>query len=186
MMKFLTRSGLGVLPVALIIVAVLVSLPFPFLGRGWHLFMHILGAVLFIGNIIVTAAWMILVVRTGQPKLVHFGAKAVNQADLLFTIPGVLLIFLNGLTLAPAFGGGNILGASWVVAALVLLTLSGIVWLAFLLRYQNQMVELSGSGEQLSTEFMLVFRNWGIWGGIATLLPIISLLLMVFKPTLWG
>jgi uncharacterized membrane protein len=185
-MKFLTRSGLGILPVVLIFVAVLVSLPLPFWGRQWHLFMHILGAVLFIGNIIVTAAWMILVVRTGQPSLVHFGAKAVNQADLLFTIPGVLLIFLNGLTLAPAFGGGNILGASWVVAALVLLTLSGIVWIAFLLRYQNQLVELSASGDQLSTEFMLIFRNWGIWGGIATVLPIFSLLLMVFKPTLWG
>jgi hypothetical protein len=33
---------------------------------------------------------------------------------------------------------------------------------------------------------MLTFRNWGIWGGIATVLPIISLLLMVFKPVLWG
>ncbi len=45
-MKFLTRSGLGILPVILIIVAIVVSLPLPFLGRQWHLFMHILGAVL--------------------------------------------------------------------------------------------------------------------------------------------
>jgi uncharacterized membrane protein len=177
---------LGGLPIILIIATILVSLPLPFFERRWHLFMHILGAVLFIGNITVTAAWMILVVRTQQAKLAHFGAKAVNQADLLFTVPGVLLIFLNGLTLAPAFGGGNIFGASWVVAALVLLTLSGVVWLGFLLRYQNQMVELSANSDQLSNEFMLVFRNWGIWGGIATVLPILSLLLMVFKPTLWG
>ncbi|MEO8607431.1 MAG: DUF2269 family protein [Chloroflexota bacterium] len=184
-MKFLTRSGLGVLPIILIIAAILVSLPFPFLGRQWHLLMHILGAVLFIGNITVTAAWMILVVRSGQAKLVHFGARAVNQADLLFTVPGVLLIFLNGLTLAPAFGGTP-WSVSWIAAALALLILSGIVWLWFLLRYQNQMVELSASGEQLSAKFMLVFRNWGIWGGIATVLPIISLVLMVFKPTLWG
>jgi uncharacterized membrane protein len=185
MMKFLTRSGLGVLPIVLIVVVVLVSLPFPFLGRGWHLFMHILGAVLFIGNITVTAAWMILVVENGQPKLVHFGARAVNQADLLFTVPGVLLIFLNGLALAPAFGNTP-WSVSWIATALALLILSGIVWLGFLLRYQHQMVELSASGEQLSSEFMRVFRNWGIWGGIATVLPIISLLLMVFKPTLWG
>ena len=184
-MKFLTRSGLGVLPIVLIIAAVVVSLPLPFFGRSWHLLLHILGAVLFIGNIVVTAAWMILVVRTGQPKLVHFGAKAVNQADLLFTVPGVLLIFLNGMSLASAFGTTP-WSVSWIAAALALLTLSGIVWLAFLLRYQHQLIELSANGDTLSTEFMIVFRNWGIWGGIATILPIISLVLMVFKPTLWG
>lgn len=184
-MKFLTRSGLGMLPVILIVFSIVVSLPLPFFGRSWHLLLHIVGAVLFIGNIVVTAAWMILVVRTGQIKLVHFGAKAVNQADLLFTVPGVLLIFLNGMGLAPAFGSTP-WSVSWIAAALGLLILSGIVWLAFLLRYQNQLVELSANGDTLSNEFMRVFRNWGIWGGVATVLPILSLVLMVFKPTLWG
>jgi uncharacterized membrane protein len=183
--NYLRRADLR-LPITLVVVAVLVSLPLPFRDRSWHLFMHIMGAVLFIGNIIVTAAWMILAVRTKQPALVHFSAKAVNEADLLFTIPGVLLIFLNGLVLAPAFGGGNALGASWVVVALALLILSGIVWAGFLLRYQDQLVQLSASREQLSKEFLTAFRNWGIWGGIATVLPIISLILMVFKPTLWS
>lgn len=182
MLRFLTRSGLGPLPVILIIAAVLLSLPFPFYTRQWHKFLHIVGAVLFIGNIIITAVWMILTVRTQQRPLVHFGAKAVNQADLLFTVPGVLLIFLNGMVLAPAFGNGNPFGAGWIVAALILLIASGAVWLGFLLRYQNQLVELSASGDSLSPEFMRVFRNWGIWGGIATVLPILSLVLMVFKP----
>ncbi len=184
-MKFLKGVDLR-LPIVLIVLAVLVSLPLPFYARQWHKLIHILGAVLFIGNIVVTAVWMILAVRTGRATVVHFAAKAVNQADLLFTIPGVLLIFLNGLVLAPVFGGGNILGASWVVAALILLVLSGIVWAGFLLRYQYQLVELSASGEQLSNEFLIAFRNWGIWGGVATILPLISLILMVFKPPLWG
>ena len=146
--------------------------------------MHIIGALLFVGNITVTAAWMILAVMSRQRPVVHFAAKAVNQADLLFTVPGVLLIFINGSILAPAFGGGGLFGASWIVAALVLLILSGVVWLGFLLRYQNQMIALSTSGDTLSTEFMLVFRNWGIWGGIATILPILSLILMVLETNL--
>jgi len=33
------------------------------------------------------------------------------RADALFTVPGVLLIFLKGMALAPALGGGNPLGA---------------------------------------------------------------------------
>jgi uncharacterized membrane protein len=148
--------------------------------------MHVIGAVMFIGNIVVTAAWMILSVLSKQRVVVHFAAKTVNRADLLFTVPGIVLLFLNGLVLAPAFGNGSILGASWVVAALLLLSLSGVIWLVFLLRYQSAMITLSASGEQLTSEFLDVFRNWGIWGGIATLLPILSLLLMVFKPMLWG
>ena len=147
---------------------------------------RILGAILFIGNIVVTAAWMILAVRTGQRPVVHFSARMVTQADMLFTVPGVLLILLNGLRLSPAYGDGNILGASWVQVALVLLVLSGVVWAFFLLRYQNRLVQLSASGEQLSNEFLTTFRLWGIWGAVATVLPIISLVLMVFKPRLWG
>lgn len=183
-MKYMSRFNLG-LAAVLVVVVVLVSLPLPFYSHQWHKLMHILGAVLFVGNIIVSAVWMILTVFTKQASIVHFGAKVVNQADLLFTIPGVLLILINGVVMAPVFGGGNILGASWVVAALGSLTLSGIVWVGFLLRYQNQLVELSASGDQLSAEFLATFRNWGIWGGIGTILPIISLVLMVVKPILW-
>ncbi len=184
-MNYLRQADLR-LPIALIILVVLVSLPFPFYTHDWHKLMHIFGAVIFIGNIVVTAAWMLLAEHTKKPPVINFAAKAVTQADLLFTLPGVLLIFINGLVLAPAFGGGNILGASWVVAALILLLLSGIVWAGFLLRYQSQLVELSASGEQLLEGFNDVFRKWAIWGIIATVLPIISLILMVFKPTLWG
>ena len=57
------------------------------------------------------AAWMILTVRTRQRASVHAGARIVNQADTLFTVPGVLLSFLKGMALAPAFGGGNPFGA---------------------------------------------------------------------------
>ena len=42
------------------------------------------------------AAWMILTVRTRQRAIVHAGALIVNQADALFIVPGVLLIFLKG------------------------------------------------------------------------------------------
>src|SRR5256885_14448326 len=42
-------------PIA-ILVAIVVSLPlFPY---TWHMLLHILGAVLFLGNLIVTAGWM--------------------------------------------------------------------------------------------------------------------------------
>jgi uncharacterized membrane protein len=180
-------SGLDLrLPILLIVLVVLFSLPFPIYARQWHRLLHIVGAVLLIGNLVVTAVWMVLTVRTGQRAIAHFGAKAVIYADLYFTIPGVILLLINGLVLAPAHGAGNVLGASWVVAGLALLIASGVIWAGFLVRYQNRLVQLSASGDKLSADFMRVFMMWGIWGGVATVLPILSLLLMVFKPTLWG
>jgi hypothetical protein len=38
----------------------------------------------------------------------------------------------------------------------------------------------------LSDRFYGVMRKWTIWGGVATLLPLVTLYLMVFKPRLWG
>jgi uncharacterized membrane protein len=184
-MKHLTRSHI-MLAIGLIIVVVLLSLPFPFYSRLWHKLLHIVGAVLFIGNIVIAAVWMSLARVSQQVKVIHFAAKVVMLADILFTIPGVLLLFINGAVLAPAFGDGNIFGASWVAAAVVLLIVSGIVWAGFLLRYQGQLIEFSATGDQVSSEFYAAFKNWTIWGIIATILPILSLVLMVFKPTLWG
>ncbi len=38
----------------------------------------------------------------------------------------------------------------------------------------------------LSDSFYAVHRRWTMWGGIATLLPLVALYLMVVKPRLWG
>lgn len=174
------------LALVLILVAVFVSLPLPWYDRLWHKLMHIVGAIIFIGNIVTAAAWMTLARFSQQVKVIHFTAKVVNLADILFTVPGVTLIFLNGLVLAPAFSAGSTGFASWIVAAIVLLIVSAVVWAGFLLRYQSQLVRLSASGDQLPAEFNRVFVKWSVWGVVATILPIISLVLMVFKPALWN
>ena len=89
----------------LAIAAVVVSLPpFPY---GWHLFLHIAGAVIFLGNIIVTGAWMLMAERTNISRVIHFSAKAVIRADFLFTLPGVLLVLINGLIMAYARWGAE-------------------------------------------------------------------------------
>ena len=67
----------------LVVAVVAVSLPlYPY---RWHTFMHITGAVVFLGNIIVTAAWMLMAERTRSNNVIHFSAKSVIRADLLFT-----------------------------------------------------------------------------------------------------
>ena len=102
-MRYLHRNewfGYGVLTGA----AVVASLPlFPY---QWHVFLHIAGAVVFLGNIIVTGVWMLLAERTRSIPVIHFSAKAVIRADFLFTLPGVLLLVMNGLVMVVARWGG--------------------------------------------------------------------------------
>ena len=65
------------------------------------------GAVVFLGNIIVTAAWMLMAERTRSVNVIHFSAKAVIRADLLFTLPGVLLVLMDGFAMViDRWGGG--------------------------------------------------------------------------------
>ena len=154
----------------------------------WHKLLHIFGAVIFLGNIIVTGVWMALAEQNKDRPTLHFASKVVNWADVFFTAPGVLLILSNGLIMATNAWGG-LLNTSWVAGALGLLTLSGIVWVGFLLRYQNRMVQLSSnpvaSVEKLPEAFFQVLHRWYFWGIVATILPLTSLVLMVVKPKFW-
>ena len=76
-----------------LVVAVLaVSLPLPLFPYRWHTFLHIAGAVVFLGNIIVTAAWMLMAERTRSVNVIHFSAKAVIRADLLFTLATIRIL----------------------------------------------------------------------------------------------
>ena len=153
----------------------------------WHKVLHIFGAIIFMGNIIVTGMWMLLAERTKQAETISFAARATNWADVLFTAPGIILILFNGQFLATHWGG--VFRTSWITAALALFGLSGVVWIAFLIRYQHELIRLSGSSNgsvvQLPNAFFLVLHKWYFWGLVATLLPLASLVLMVTKPKLW-
>jgi uncharacterized membrane protein len=152
----------------------------------WHKLLHIFGAVIFLGNIIVTGVWMVLAEQNKERMTLHFASKVVNWADVLFTAPGVLLVLANGLIMATRWGG---IGTSWIAVALGSFILSGIVWVLFLLKYQNRLIQLSSnpvvSGEQLPEMFFQVLHRWYFWGIVATILPLISLILMVVKPGFW-
>ena len=170
----------------LVVVVLAVSLPlYPY---RWHTFLHIAGAVVFLGNIIVTAAWMLMAERTRSVNVVHFSAKAVMRADLLFTLPGVLLILMNGLAMVLDRWGG--LAAfhelSWISAALALFTASGVIWVGLLIPVQHRMAVFSDPSDypdSLPSEFFSALRRWYVWGAVAIALPVCSLYLMVTKPT---
>lgn len=155
----------------------------------WHKLLHIFGAVILLGNIIVSGVWMFLAEQNKERTTLHFAAKAVNWMDVLFTAPGALLLTLgNGLIMVPTWGG---IGTSWLAVSLGLFILSGIIWLGLLLKYQERLIQLSSnpvgsaSGEELPEAFFQVLHRWYFWGTVAIILPLIALVLMVVKPRFW-
>jgi uncharacterized membrane protein len=69
--------------------------------------------------------------------------------------------------------------------SLVLLIFTGIIWAAFLLPLQRRMVRLAQQGAAngtLDPAYRQASKKWAMFGGIATLLPVVILALMVLKP----
>ena len=176
----------GEIIVVAIIIALLGMYRHPMLlSHQWHRLLHIFGAVLLLGNIIVTAAWMFLAERTRNASSLRFASEAVNWADVFFTVPGVFLLITNGDILAELWGG--VFKTGWIAVSLALFVVSGVLWAGFLLRYQNRLIRLSRetSGIQLLPEFIKILHKWYAVGATATVILLISLAFMVFKPVFW-
>lgn len=149
--------------------------------------LHILGAVLFLGNIIVTGLWMFLAEKSKSVPVIQFAVRAVNWMDVIFTGPGVALVLLTGLIQAGHHGGVD--KESWIQAGVALFSLSGVIWLVFLIPDQHRLISLSSQKQlkknKLEKKFYLCLHRWYFWGIVATILPLISLLIMILKPKLW-
>ena len=59
----------------------------------WLKLLHILGVVMFIGNITTGVFWHKHAERTRNPRLIAHAMEGVIRSDRLFTIPGVVFMF---------------------------------------------------------------------------------------------
>jgi len=175
---------MGEIVFLVVVTALLGGFGYPLIiAYDWYLFLHIFGVVLFVGNIMVTGAWMFLAERTGQKEVLKFASRVVNWADVAFTAPGIILIVIGGLTISNNRWGGP-LATSWLMAGAALFLAAGVVWVAFLIRYQEKMIKLtedSRGADKLPSEFFSVLHRWYFWGVVATILPIAAAIFMVVK-----
>ena len=58
--------------------------------------LHILGIILLLGNLIVTAWWKLMANRTKNPSIIAFAQRQVTLTDFVFTAPGALLAIMAG------------------------------------------------------------------------------------------
>ncbi|MAR92061.1 MAG: DUF2269 family protein [Pseudomonadota bacterium] len=144
---------------------------------------HLLGVVIFLGNIIVTAVWKVMADRTRDPAVVSYAQRLVTITDIAFTAVGVVLIYTTGQLMAPAFGG--VFETYWIATGWWLFILSGVIWVLILIPiqiYQARLARGFASGKPIPQRYWMLSRSWNLAGAVATLLPLANLYFMVFKP----
>lgn len=150
----------------------------------WLKSLHLLGVVIFLGNIIVTGWWKTMADRTRDPVIIAFAQRQVTLTDWVFTAGGVMLVLAGGLGNA-LLHHMDYLHTYWLAWGLWLFVASGIIWVLILLPIQiaqERMARRFANGGEIPERYWQLERLWIVFGTLATLLPLINLYWMVFKP----
>jgi len=144
--------------------------------------LHVLGAVLFVGNIIVTAVWKSLADRTRNAVVIGFSQRLVTLTDIVFTAVGAVLLATTGSVMAMRLGGFH---DTWLVWGVALFAVAGITWLVVLVPVQTLQARLArgfAHGGTIPPRYWTLGRIWMAGGIVATVLPLAALFVMVLKP----
>ncbi|CDZ77770.1 putative integral membrane protein [Legionella massiliensis] len=144
---------------------------------------HVFGVILFLGNIIVTAFWKTFADYSKDWRVIAFSQKLVTYTDIFFTAIGALILAVTGILMAKQYA--NFLHIKWIAWGLGLFIASGIIWVLILVPLQiklHQIAKQFKTTQTVSDEYWRLEKFWMIFGIIATVLPLINLYWMVFKP----
>lgn len=144
--------------------------------------LHIVGVILFVGNIIVTAWWKTMANRTRNPAIVAFAQRQVVATDWAFTLGGIVLLAIGG------YGNAILSGVSfltpWVLIGNILFIASGLIWIAVLVPLQARLGRMArefAAAASIPDAYWRLERSWLAFGILATVLPLAAVPVMVFK-----
>lgn len=141
---------------------------------------HIISAIIFIGNIITAAFWKLKAEFTGDGAHINKTAKNIMVADYVFTLPSIIALLISGFLLAIK-SNYSLHEINWLTTSFALFTITGLIWVTLLLPLQRKMIKYSGV-EFNKIDYKKASRTWDVIGTISTILPVIILYLMVVKP----
>ena len=147
-------------------------------------FAHIVGIVLLLGNITVTAVWKVFADRTCDAPIVAFGQRMVTGTDFGLTLPGIVLTIIGGYG-AMYEARYDFPGPAWLMWGQICFVAAGVVWMGVLIPIQVRQARMArqfGSGAHVPVEYRALARRWLAWGLVATVPLIAALYFMIDKP----
>ena len=145
--------------------------------------LHLVGVVLFLGTVIVSAWWKLSADRTLDPKVIAFAQAQVAGADLRLTLIGIVLIALGGPV--NAILQGLPFSLFWVALAMILFSLSVLIWLVLMIPLQRRLCKMTaefGNASMVPEEYWGLERRWMLFGALSMALAVSVIPVMVFKP----
>lgn len=139
--------------------------------------LHVTGAVLLIGNVVVTGFWAAFLYRARSVVPFRPVARAILWADVVFTLGGGALLTISGILLVRE-RGYPILETPWLVRGIGALAISTLLWLVFLLPEQWRLERVDPGDERALRR---LFVRWSAIGWAATLVLFYGLWCMVVK-----
>ena len=155
--------------------------------RTFLLVLHVLGAVVALGFSLSYAIW----VRRGEADGVHgraFALRTISWIDGHVTTPAFISQLVTGLLLVATIDW-DLLRQAWLEVSLgiyVLLTVLAITVYGPSFRRQREIAEAIASGEADEASYDAASTKATTWGSIVTVLTLVIVVLMVWKPALWN
>lgn len=152
---------------------------------SWLKIVHILAVVLLLGNLVMAPFWRKRLATLGGAQARAVANRSVRTADLLFTLPGWVVVLLTGIImmLKQSWPGG------WLHLSLLLFVGWLILWHVFVLRARKAMImqaEEIAAGSQIPAEQTIALgqneRQWQQWSYVSAALVLLIIVLMVLQP----
>lgn len=148
--------------------------------------LHILGLVLMLGNVTVTALWKVFADRTCKPQIMAFSQWLVTVTDFSFTLSGGFLMVIGGY--GAAYVSGLPITTPWLLVGQMMLGMAGAVWVGILVPIQIRQAawarDFAITGD-VPAGYRKASSTWLVWGLLSTVPLGIGMWVMVAKPNLW-
>ncbi len=148
--------------------------------------LHLLAAAVLLGLRLGGGWYLARALRTGDLAVIANVARGGVIAELVLTMPAVLIQLLTGIALAD--GLGLSLSTPWLAAALGVFIAVGVLWLPFLWIEYRIAVLASASVSAVDTASPPQMHRWVAWWHVlewTMLFGVLALFwLMVFRPAL--
>ena len=148
------------------------------------LFFHILGAILLLGNALISIFWKFKSDSTKDLKIIAHTHREIRRADRIFSHIGIILILITGVGLWH-IDKIKIMQTKWLFWGLTLFIISIILWGAVIVPSEKKLVSLSERSlteGNLDPNLIRLSKKWYNTVTLFAALIVIILLLMVYRP----
>src|SRR5215467_16076241 len=147
---------------------------------------HVLAVVVLLGNLLMAPFWRKRLAAVGGAQARATANRSVRVADLIFTLPGWVVVLVTGIMLIIYRDMG--MRGGWLHLSLLLFLGWLIFWHMLVLPARKAMIaqaEEAAGGGPAPAELAQHERQWQQWSYLAAGIAVLILILMVAQPKLW-